>query len=54
MADVPAPKTPEPKKTGRYGKRPMWQWILLYLVIGGILYYLLYILFLSHGYSTAY
>jgi plastocyanin len=25
-----------------YGKRPMWQWILLYLVIGGLLYYAVY------------
>ena len=26
-----------------YGKRPMWQWILLYLIIGGIVYYLIYL-----------
>jgi hypothetical protein len=25
-----------------YGKRPMWQWILLYLIIGGIVYGLIY------------
>jgi len=25
-----------------YGKRPVWQWILIYLVIGGLLYWLVY------------
>jgi hypothetical protein len=25
-----------------YGKRPMWQWILLYILIGGLLYYAVY------------
>lgn len=25
-------------KTSGYGKRPLWQWILLYVIIGGIIY----------------
>lgn len=25
-----------------YTKRPMWQWIALYVVIGGIIYFLIY------------
>ncbi len=25
-----------------YGKRPLWQWILIYIIIGGILYFLIY------------
>ncbi len=25
-----------------YGKRPMWQWIVLYLVVGGLIYYAIY------------
>jgi hypothetical protein len=25
-----------------YGKRPLWQWILIYLIIGGIAYALIY------------
>lgn len=29
------------EKSG-YGKRPMWQWILIYLVVGGIIYFLIY------------
>lgn len=31
-----------PEKTSGYGKRPLWQWILIYIVIGGILYFLIY------------
>ncbi|MBI3485402.1 hypothetical protein HY025_00495 [Candidatus Daviesbacteria bacterium] len=25
-----------------YGKRPLWQWILIYAVIGGVIYFLVY------------
>jgi len=25
-----------------YGKRPLWQWVVIYLIIGGIVYGLLY------------
>lgn len=25
-----------------YGKRPLWQWLALYAVIGGIVYFLIY------------
>lgn len=25
-----------------YGKRPLWQWIVIYLIVGGILYALVY------------
>lgn len=25
-----------------YGKRPMWQWVLIYLVVGGLVYGLIY------------
>jgi len=35
-----------------YGKRPMWQWILLYVIIGGILYYGVYYYFLKDKYSN--
>jgi hypothetical protein len=30
-----------------YGKRPLWQWIVSYLVIGGIIYAAIYFLFLN-------
>ncbi len=29
-------------KASYYGKRPMWQWILIYAVVGGIIYFLIY------------
>jgi hypothetical protein len=25
-----------------YGKRPLWQWVLIYLVIGAVVYYAIY------------
>lgn len=30
-----------------YGKRPLWQWILIYLIIGGIVYFAIYYFFLA-------
>ncbi|HVE80992.1 MAG TPA: hypothetical protein VNA68_02545 [Candidatus Dormibacteraeota bacterium] len=39
----------QPAKGGGYGKRPLWQWILLYLVVGGALYYVIYVLFIAGG-----
>src|SRR5688572_2436581 len=40
-------------KKGGYGKRPMWQWILIYLIVGGIVYYAIYYFVLAGkgGYS---
>jgi hypothetical protein len=31
-----------PDKESGYGKRPLWQWILIYLIIGSIIYALIY------------
>lgn len=39
---------------GYYGKRPLWQWILLYVVIGGVVYALIYYFFLSKGGAKLY
>lgn len=38
-----------------YGKRPLWQWIVVYLIIGIILYGAVYYLFLSKkgGYNSS-
>lgn len=38
--------------TKGYGKRPLWQWIVLYLVIGGILYAAVYYFVLAPKGST--
>ncbi len=33
-----------------YGKRPLWQWIVIYLIIAAIVYGLIYYFFLGGGY----
>lgn len=45
------------EKTGYgYGKRPLWQWVVLYAVVGGVLYGLVYYFFFAnkggYNYST--
>jgi hypothetical protein len=45
---APAPvEAPTEDKKGGYGKRPLWQWVLIYLVVGGALYYVIYLLFFA-------
>lgn len=34
-------ETDEKQEYG-YGKKPLWQWVLIYLVIGGIIYAAIY------------
>jgi len=36
-----------------YGKRPLWQWIAIYVVVGGLLYGLVYYFYFAKngGYS---
>ncbi len=43
------------EKSYAYGKRPLWQWVLLYVVIGAILYGLVYYFVLGKkdGYTTS-
>ncbi len=44
----------EEEKSG-YGKRPIWQWILIYLVIGAVVYGLIYyFVFAKNGKSYNY
>ncbi|MCR4324615.1 MAG: hypothetical protein NUV69_02925 [Candidatus Curtissbacteria bacterium] len=43
MADE---QTTTPEKKG-YGKRPLWQWVVIYLIIGGLVYAAVYYFFLS-------
>lgn len=40
----------EAKKSGYgYGKRPLWQWILIYVVIGGLVYAAVYYFFFANN-----
>ncbi len=32
----------KPRKNYSYGKRPLWQWVVFYIIVGGIIYALLY------------
>lgn len=41
----------KPKKS--YGKRPVWQWILLYVVIAVIVYSLIYLIFIHKSGSSS-
>jgi hypothetical protein len=35
-----------PQKSNGYGKRPVWQWVLIYLVVAVVVYGLIYLLFI--------
>ena len=48
---TPEKETPVAKK--RYGKRPLWQWIVIYIVVAAIVYYGIYLIFFHHVNSTA-
>lgn len=49
----PAGQTPQKPSKG-YGKRPVWQWVVIYLVIAVIVYGLIYLLFIHKSGSTGY
>jgi drug/metabolite transporter (DMT)-like permease len=34
-----------------YGKRPVWQWVAIYLVIGAVVYSAIYFIILNKGYG---
>ena len=40
------------KSGGGYGKRPLWQWIVLYVIIAGIVYYGVYYFFIQKPNSS--
>lgn len=37
------------KPTKGYGKRPIWQWVVIYLIVAAIVYGLIYLIFFSGG-----
>jgi len=41
------------EKSG-YGKRPLWQWILMYLIVGGVIYGVIYFILAGQGVSSPY
>lgn len=50
--DKPVSQENEPKKSSKgYGKRPIWQWVLIYVIIAAIVYTLIYFLFIHKSSS---
>jgi len=59
QAAAPAPTTPgapampsAPAKSG-YGKRPVWQWVVIYLVIAIVVYGIIYFAFIHKSGTTS-
>lgn len=50
-AQTPPTQGPEtqPKPAKSYGKKPMWFWVLVYVIGGAAIYYVIYLLFFSGG-----
>jgi hypothetical protein len=40
-----------PKKG--YGKRPLWQWIVIYIIVAIIVYVAIYLVFFQHSGTTS-
>lgn len=38
-----------PQKSGSYGKRPVWQWVVIYLIAAIIVYGIIYLVFFHKG-----
>jgi hypothetical protein len=41
------------KPTKGYGKRPAWQWVVLYIIVAVVVYGLIYLLFIHKGSSSS-
>jgi hypothetical protein len=48
---TPQQQTPQKSNKG-YGKRPVWQWVLIYVVIAIVVYGLIYLIFIHKSGST--
>jgi hypothetical protein len=42
------------KQSKGYGKRPLWQWILIYVIAAIVIYGLIYLLFIRNSGSSGY
>lgn len=49
---TPQPTTPQKPVKG-YGKRPLWQWLVIYIIVAIVLYGLAYLIFLHKGSTTS-
>ncbi|HSW85461.1 MAG TPA: hypothetical protein VLF79_02515 [Candidatus Saccharimonadales bacterium] len=46
-------KPVETKKSKGYGKRPVWQWVVIYLIVAVIAYGIIYLVFIKGNGSTS-
>jgi hypothetical protein len=53
MADQ-APHDPTEKSPKGYGKRPLWQLVVLYLIVGAVVYGLVYYFFFMPSGNVSY
>lgn len=49
---APAAQTSQQPAKGGYGKRPVWQWVVIYIVVAIVLYGLAYLIFFHKSGST--
>ncbi len=42
----------QPDRQKGYGKRPVWQWVVIYLVVAVVVYGLIYYFFVRRGAGT--
>ena len=54
MANEQESNKPTSKPTKGYGKRPMWQWVLIYVVAAIVVYGLIYLVFIHKSGSSGY
>ena len=43
---------PKPEPTNSYGKRPIWQWVVIYLIVAVVVYGLIYLAFFNGSSSV--
>jgi len=46
------PKKPTQEKPKGYGKRPKWQWVVIYIIVAIVVYGLIYYLFIRDSGSS--
>jgi len=49
-----ASNEPAEQKPNKYGKRPVWQWVVIYVIVAIVLYGLAYLIFFHKSGSTSY
>lgn len=51
--DEQTPANQTNQQSGGYGKRPRWQWVVIYLIVAIVVYGLIYLIFFHKGDSAS-